>query len=75
MSTAFTTIGSKLVERLLPQEEAGACTRCPGPCSFGYYNVCYTNGQMWYSQCSQVYTCDCGCVPTTCSPISYVGPC
>jgi hypothetical protein len=77
MSTALANIGSKLLARLLPQEEAGACTRCPGPCQHAYRNICYSNGQYWYSYCPHYYTCDCGCQPDVpaCTKITYLGQC
>ncbi|MDR7277079.1 hypothetical protein J2S41_003857 [Catenuloplanes atrovinosus] len=74
MSTVLTNLGSRLLGRLLPQEEAGACTICPGPCGNAYYYIC-SGGTLWYANCSRVYSCDCGCIPSSCTYLYAVGSC
>jgi hypothetical protein len=74
MSTALSYVGKQLLNRLLPKEDAGACTVCPGPCSPAYAYFCQS-GVLYRAYCQHTYTCDCGCVPTSCGPATRVGTC
>jgi hypothetical protein len=74
MTKVMSRIGDKVLGSLLRKEEAGACTTCPGVCGYKYGTACYS-GAKYSIRCKQVYTCDCGCVPTTCETTAYLGSC
>ncbi len=63
MTKLITRIGDQVLRKVLREEKAGACTTCPGPCSYWYGWVCYSDGTCYYERCTQHYTCDCGCQP------------
>jgi hypothetical protein len=74
MTKLMTRVGDKVLGSLLRKDEAGACTECPGPCGYKYGTTCISHVK-YNVRCNQVYTCDCGCQPTTCVTTSVIGSC
>ena len=74
MTKVMSRIGDRVLGSLLRKEEAGACTVCPGPCGYKYGTACYSH-TLYSIRCTQVYTCDCGCQPTTCVTTGVIGSC
>jgi hypothetical protein len=62
MTKVINRLGDKMLGMLVRKDKAGACTRCPGPCSNVYLGYTCSNGTRYNLYCSAYYTCDCGCV-------------
>ncbi|GAA4464288.1 hypothetical protein GCM10023170_071850 [Phytohabitans houttuyneae] len=74
MSTALSQIGDRLLSRLLPKQQAGACDYCQGPCASKYVVVC-SGGRLELLYCHHRYSCQCGCVPYSCTYQGDLGAC